>query len=262
MDLDLNIITRTPQRVTAPAPLVFVHGAWHGAWCWEEHFLDYFAERGWPAYAFDLRGHGLSPGSDELRSASIADYVEDLASVVATLDRPPVLIGHSMGGLIVQRYLESHTVPAAVLMAAVPPRGAWRATFRTARRHPIAFAKANVTLNLGPIVGTPALARDLLFSRTTDPAFTKAHPPRLQDESYKAYVGMLLRWPRPDRVVSPVLVLGGSDDQVFHPSEVAATAAAYRTSADIFPAMGHDMMLEPDWSHVADRIETWLRETL
>ena len=167
-----------------------------------------------------------------------------------------------MGGLVVQRYLETHTVPAAVLMAAVPPRGAWRATLRTAWRHPMAFAKANLTRNLGPIVDTKDLAKDVLFSPATEDDAVDEIYPQLQDESYKAYLSMLLRWPRPDRVVSPVFVIGGGDDQVFHPSEIAATAAAYRTSADIFQAMGHDMMLEPDWEQVADRIETWLRKTI
>jgi len=260
--MQLNVITRSPEKMTGPSPIVFVHGAWHGAWCWDVHFLPFFADRGWECHALDLRGHGESPGRDELRAASIADYVADLDDVVASIERPPVLVGHSMGGLVVQRYLESHTTPAAVLMASVPPRGAWRATLRTARRHPLAFARVNLQRNLGPLVATPELTRDVLFSPATDEARIAQHHPQLQDESYKAYVGMLLRWPRPRRVVSPVFVLGGGDDQVFHPSEVAATAAAYRTSADIFPAMGHDMMLEPEWEHVADRIESWLRETL
>jgi pimeloyl-ACP methyl ester carboxylesterase len=260
--MQLNVITRSPRKVTGPSPLVFVHGPWHGAWCWDAHFLPYFADRGWECHALDLRGHGASPGRDELPKASIPDYVADLSDVVATMERPPVLVGHSMGGLVVQRYLESHTLPAAVLMAAVPPRGAWRATLRTARRHPLASAKVTLRRNLGPLMATPELSHDVLFSPTTDTATVAPHYARLQDESYKAYFNMLLRWPRTRRVVSPVLVLGGGDDQVFHPSEIAATAAAYRTSADIFPAMGHDMMLEPEWEHVADRIESWLRETL
>jgi len=260
--MQLNVVSRSPAHVTGPAPIVFVHGAWHGAWCWDEHFLPYFADHGWDVHAVDLRAHGESPGRDRLRRTSITDYVADVGSVVDSMDRPPVLVGHSMGGLIVQRYLEEHVLPAGVLMASVPPRGAWRATFRTATHHPLAFAKANLTLNLGPIVGTRTLASDLLFSPATAPDVIDKHHVRLQDESYAAYVGMLLRWPRPDRVVTPILVLGGGDDQVFHPSEVAATAAAYRTSADIFQAMGHDMMLEPEWERVADRIETWLRETL
>ena len=46
----------TPEH---PAPLVFVHGAWHGAWCWDEHFLGHFAAKGYRAIALDLRGYGM-----------------------------------------------------------------------------------------------------------------------------------------------------------------------------------------------------------
>jgi pimeloyl-ACP methyl ester carboxylesterase len=260
--MDLNVITRSPEKTTAPAPLLFVHGAWHGAWCWDEHFLPYFASRGWESHAFDLRGHGDSPGRDRLRSFSIADFVEDLSTVVGSLQRSPVLVGHSMGGLVVQRYLEQATAPAAVLMASVPPRGAWRATFHALRRHPGAFARVNLTMNLGPLVATPQLARDFLFSDSTENTDVAKHHARLQDESYKAYLAMLLRWPRPHRVESPVLVLGAADDQIFYPSEIEATAVAYRSSAEVFPAMGHDMMLEAGWEQVAEHIDGWLQGIL
>jgi pimeloyl-ACP methyl ester carboxylesterase len=93
-----------------PVPLLFVHGAWHAAWCWDEHFLDFFADKGYRALAVSLRGHGNSPTLKPLRSCSIADYVHGVASVADSLPTTPVLIGHSMGGFIVQRYLESHHV--------------------------------------------------------------------------------------------------------------------------------------------------------
>ena len=44
-----------------PAPLLFVHGSWHGAWCWDEHLLDFFADKGYRAVALSLRGHGEAP---------------------------------------------------------------------------------------------------------------------------------------------------------------------------------------------------------
>jgi pimeloyl-ACP methyl ester carboxylesterase len=51
-------------RSDRPTPLLFVHGAWHGAWCWDEYFLDFFAGRGYRALAVSLRGHGNSPTPD------------------------------------------------------------------------------------------------------------------------------------------------------------------------------------------------------
>ncbi|MFY2858999.1 alpha/beta hydrolase [Mycobacterium sp. THU-M104] len=67
-----------------------------------------------------------------------------------------------------------------------------------------------------------------------------------------------LNLPRPQLVSTPVLVLGAADDVCFTQPEVRATAAAYQTRAEIFPDMGHDMMLEPNWAVVAERLHAWL----
>ncbi|MDX1655118.1 MAG: hypothetical protein R3310_07870, partial [Candidatus Competibacteraceae bacterium] len=56
----LEIVHRQPQRPGDRPPLLFVHGSFSGAWLWTEHFLDYFAQAGYPAYALSLRGHGAS----------------------------------------------------------------------------------------------------------------------------------------------------------------------------------------------------------
>ena len=61
------------------------------------------------------------------------------------------------------------------------------------------------------------------------------------------------------RVTSPLLVLGAEDDFCFTQQEVRATADAYHVEAEIFPKMGHDMMLEPGWEAVAERIHEWLK---
>ena len=103
---ELEVIERKSTLPTAHPPLLFVHGSAHGAWCWAEHYLDYFAEHGFDAYALSLRGHGASGGRERLRWASVADYVDDVAEVAATLPSAPVVIGHSLGGMVVQKYLE------------------------------------------------------------------------------------------------------------------------------------------------------------
>jgi len=59
-------------------------------------------------------------------------------------------------------------------------------------------------------------------------------------------------------VTAPVLVLGAEFDDCFTTDEVRVTARAYRTEAEIFPDMGHDMMLESGWAAVAERIHVWL----
>ncbi len=234
---------------------------WHGAWCWAEHFMPYFAQHGYATYALSLRGHGASEGKKNLRSVKLSDYVADVEQVVTGMDRAPVLIGHSMGGMVIQKYLESHQLPAAVLMASAPPKGLLASTLRIARRHPLIFLKVNLTQSLYPAVGTPEMCKEVLFSPDMPGAQVEAYFKRLQDESYRAYMDMmLLNLPRLKLIDSPVLVLGAANDKAISPYEVEATAKAYGTQAEIFPDMAHNMMLESGWQAVADSILTWFEE--
>lgn len=85
--------------------------------------IFFFAERGYRVLAPSLRGHGGSALSQLLSDWSIADLIIDVASVAAGLPSAPVVIGRSMGGFVVQTYLEVHDAPGGVRVASVPPRG-------------------------------------------------------------------------------------------------------------------------------------------
>jgi pimeloyl-ACP methyl ester carboxylesterase len=257
--MQIEVITQEPDSTPRPTALLFVHGMWHAAWCWAEHFMPYFAQHGYTSYALSLRGHGASEGRERLRWTSLAEYVADVAQVVGQIEKPPVLIGHSMGGMIVQKYLESHQAPAAVLMGSIPTNGLLDATLRFTRRHPLLFLKANLTMSLIHVVSTPALVREGLFSADLPQEKVEDYAARLQDESYRAYIdAMVLNLPRPKRVETPMLVLGASDDAFFSPASVERTGRAYHTQAEIFPDMAHNLMLESGWQAVADRILGWL----
>jgi pimeloyl-ACP methyl ester carboxylesterase len=255
----LEIIDKGSVSAAHPAPLLFVHGAWHAAWCWDEYFLDYFADRGYRAVAVSLRGHGGSPSPKPLRACSIADFVEDVGSAAELLPTPPIIIGHSLGGLIVQKYLESHAAPAGVLIGSIPPKGSLGSAVRWIRRHPWHFAKISITGKSLPYVGTPELARERFFSAHMPDVAVLEYAGRLQEASARAGFECLMHnLPRPERVSTKLLVLGARDDGATSLNEVLATARAYRTEAELFPDMGHDVMLEPGWAVVAERIHSWL----
>jgi len=257
--MKLEIVKEEPLAHVRFTPILFVHGMSHAAWCWAEHFLPYFARHGYVSHALSLRGHGGSDGRERLRWTSLDEYVSDVAQVAGQMERPPVLVGHSMGGMIVQKYLESHVAPAAVLLASAPPQGVIQATLRVARRHPLVFMKANLTMSMFPMVSVPQLAQEALFSADMPKDKVMSYSSRLQDESYRAYLDMMgLSLPRPEQVRTPILVMGAADDHLISPSEVEATARAYHTQAEAFPDMAHDMMLEAGWQKVADRILAWL----
>lgn len=111
---------------TAPGgpetPLLFVHGAAHGWWAWEK-WLGFFAAAGWRCYAMSLRNHtgSRAVAEPEYLRLRVADYAEDIRTLARWLDGPPVLIGHSMGGISAQKAAEGLDLKGLVLVASVGP---------------------------------------------------------------------------------------------------------------------------------------------
>ena len=255
----LEVIDKGCVTKSHPVPLLFVHGSWHAAWCWDENFLGFFADKGYRAAALSLRNHGnshkLSP-----RTTSVADWVSDVASVASGFPTPPVVIGHSMGGLVVQKYLEKHSAPAGVLVATMPVSGASRGLLRVMRRHPLRSARAALTGRSLRALNTPQAARENFYS-TRMPESEIVRYTALLDEEYggRQTVDLtMLSLPKPQQVTTPLLVLGAENDACFSQDEQRKTARAYGTEAEFFSDMGHNMMLEPEWPAVAERIDAWL----
>lgn len=260
---DLEVIARTPSKgAPHPTPLLFVHGAYTGAWCWDEHFLAYFSARGYGTYALSLSGHGASRRGGHLDGFSLQDYVADVAEVIAKLPAPPVLIGHSMGGMVIQKYLERATAPAVALLCSVPPQGLMGSALG------LMLAKPNLLVALNRIMGGghPDLdhLREALFHQPIDRATLLRYYRKCQPESHRALWDMtLFQLPHPGAMQRPpMLVLGAAHDHLIPPSQVVMTATTFATEAHIFPDMGHAVMLEQDWQVAAEHIAQWLEETL
>lgn len=239
-------------------PILFVHGLWHGAWCWDEHFVPWFRDRGYETRAITLRRHDQrhAPG---LRTTRIRDYVEDVTTAAANMPQPPVLVGHSMGGFVTQMYLSQHGAPAAVLLASVPPSGIFGATMRVARRHPLRLLGSNVTMSLYPSVSTPDRAREMFFSPEMPAADVARYQSKMTDDAFLAYLDLLLLVrPKVSAIKTPMLVIGGENDWTITRSDVEATAKAYGAEMVMFPG-AHDLMLEPGWEAVAQRIDAFIR---
>lgn len=258
----LELISRpVPATITTrPTPLLFLHGAYTAAWCWEEYFLDWFAAQGYASHAVSLSGHGGSRGRGRLDQFSIDDYVRDVAETIATLPVPPVLIGHSMGGFVAQKYLERHVLPAAVLLCSVPPQGLMSSMFGLMFQKPGLLGDLN-RLMTGKRVSTDTL-REALFAQPMNDADLLRYLRQAQGESNRAIWDMtLFNLPRPSQIRrTPLLVLGAEHDALIPVSQVRMTAMTYGVEAGIFPGMGHGLMLEPGWQEVAQRLLDWLNE--
>ncbi|MBL8660365.1 MAG: alpha/beta hydrolase [Rhodospirillales bacterium] len=264
--MKLEVISRRPSTPSQRPPLLFVHGAFGAAWVWEQHFLPFFAARGFEAHALSLRGHGESSGWEQLPYARLRDYVADLEQVAGALPAPPVLIGHSMGGAVVQKYMHAHPTPAAVLMASVPPHGLIGSFCGIAFTNPRLFYELGMIQALGPWMADSGAVRRALFSDDCPEEIINAVVPRLQAESSMVVfdlVGLDLPPSTPSAAMkAPVLVLGAERDAFVFRGGLEATAKTYRTRPEIFPNMAHAMMLEAGWQAVAERICEWLELTL
>src|SRR5215470_13914428 len=235
--------------------ILFVHGAGHAAWCWHEHFTPWFEARGYTVAAPDLPHHG---GLDRrgLKTAPLSAYVDAVADAAASLPPPVILAGHSMGGFVIQKYLETAQAGLAILLASTPPAGARGMVRRMATRRPVTFAKTMIT---GQATDSPDRTRDYFFSPSTPTSVVTDCHRRLQPESVQALKDMMSPL-HPERVTTPVAVLGAEHDWLVAPSkELTATARAYHTTAQTLPG-GHDMMLDTAWQQAAMAIETAIAE--
>ncbi len=251
--MELEILKYLPEKEQEGRPILFVHGAHHGAWCWKEHFLPYFSSKGFSALALSLRGHGGSKGYENLHSFSLDDYVEDVLEVMSSIEGKLILVGHSMGGAVVQRILHYHPekVEIAVLMASVSHKGMVKDMLRVAVTN-LRVVLQMIKFNKGEDVIFPP---KVFFSKKLPEEERNRYLNLLQPESDKARNNMFKPIvPLPVSTKIPVLVIGSKKDWYFPDKTARGIARAYGTEAVIFPDISHDMMLDPGWKAVADRM--------
>lgn len=250
-----ELVSAVPDEpVAGRPPLLFLHGAAMGAWAWER-WLPQAADAGWAAHAVSLRGHAGSDAPTPLTRTPLRYYEHDVLQAITELPAPPVLIGHSMGGLVVQHVLERYrAAPAGVLIGPVPPAHGLEVLGSLVRHDPAALASA--------LVGRPPQPRaELLVGRHTDHATAQGWADRMgQESSLAATQAIAPRRPRDIR--APLLVIGGGDDRVVPPHALTRTARTYGVRAHLFRGLGHLMMLEEAGDGALRFVLRWLEDTL
>jgi pimeloyl-ACP methyl ester carboxylesterase len=230
-------------------PLLLVHGAYHGSWCWQ-NYLSYFSNAGWDTRALNWYGHGgsrdLTP--EALVNRSAADLTEEIGLVARTLPRPPVVFGHSLGGLAAQVYAESNEVAGLVLIGSGVPLEV---------SGPLNDLPVDLSV---PFPVVPFEVAQQMFFPGVPETQAREYYARLTPESPRAvweatrYTVSVDR----SRISCPVLVVGGEIDMVC-PAEVATKLAAhYDAEYIVLPGRGHSMLVEPRWREAAGQIADWL----
>jgi pimeloyl-ACP methyl ester carboxylesterase len=247
-----------PDERRYATPLLLLHGAWHGAWCWHDAMTD-FAARGFEVHAISWRGHGGSDRPRSINLVGVRDYVRDLVLAIEAIDPRPVVVAHSLGGYLTQLCLTEQELAGAVLLCSAPPNGVLLFLLRYARRHPLVYLRILATLNLRHMVGTPDLAREAFFRDDIAPDLLQRYTAQLVPESLRAAIdASLLTFPRPQCNRSPVLVVAAECDTIFTLDEQRALARAYNAELLIVPQAAHDLMLDPAWAQAADAIEDFV----
>lgn len=260
MRRQLHLLDRPALKGCGFPPLLFVHGGYINSACWDVDFLPFFAQRGYPCYALDLSGHGRSEGRAQLDGFGLDDYAEDVAQIVAGLSEPPVLIGHSMGAIVVQRYLENASARAVVMMSPVPPTGIAASGVQLALRHPDFIAEAERAVRGEYTAKTIRVMREVYFSPDVSAEQFAIFQPMVQDESMRALTELMalaLRLPARKPKI-PALVIGGELDALFAANRLYMTASGWNGETCVIPRAGHMMMMDPQWRDAAEKIDHWL----
>ncbi len=245
---------------------VFIHGMWATPEVWR-NWQTFLQARGWQTLVPALRHHDAPPQAPPpaLGTTSLLDYAADLEDRLRGLPDKPVVIGHSMGGLLALVLCARGLASAGVLLAPAPPSGV------IAIRPSNIRAFARIQLNWGwwrkPHRATLGEALWHTFN-TTDPREGRERHAGFVHDSRRALFEMALPWLDgskattidPRLVTVPLLFVAADKDRLTPRGVVRRAARYFGHVSDYveYPGQGHWVLGQPGWERIADDAATWL----
>ena len=253
---DLELIHMPAQGKPIGPPLLFIHGGFHGAWCWADHFMPWFSQNGFDCHAISYRDHGTSARTGRYDEWRLKDYVADVRWAVSQLRERPILVGHSLGGSIAQKLAAEGDYPGMILLAPSPIGGSNRAALRMLCNYPGPMYRGLIKGDL-----PAALPAFLSF-------FLSDNLPRIERERIAARCDGLsshkaandafyFDCPKPTALGIPVLVASGEKDWSIPRYKNEKLARRYNGDHVVVPT-AHDIMCDTHWEGAAAQIQDWL----
>jgi pimeloyl-ACP methyl ester carboxylesterase len=242
--------------------ILFVHSSGHGSWMWK-NFLSYFAKRGYDSWALNLRGHHLSDPVDDWEKVGVSEYLEDIAKAVDRVGGDVVLVGHSMSGLLILKYAESHRVAGLIVSQSGLPRSLMQEK-GIEIKGPMP-GKGQREIKSGAIVPMKdrALVEKMLFDKdNVEKESVDLVLKMLGEESARVGGEIMQMELVPEKISAPLYVLGFDANKIgikmpVDLNKVLAEELKARDYKVIEPG-GHDYMLEKNWQEYAHQFEVWI----
>lgn len=253
----LSALVASPQAETGP-PLLFVHG-YFGLAVVYERMMACLSARGHRCVAIDLRGHGDSPLSGKLGRVSIHDYADDVERVARELGNP-IVIGHSMGGLLAQLVAQRGVGRAFVLLSPAPPRGIPVLSIKLA----VLQAKyMPAILSWRTVVPGRLDLKTLVLNRVPPSEHDVLLDFMVPDSGRAAFQMSIVGVPVDrTRVTAPILVIAGDKDLFIPFSRSERVARRYGAKLMTAPGRGHMLVIEPGYHEMCDWIADWIGATV
>jgi pimeloyl-ACP methyl ester carboxylesterase len=253
--------------------VVFVHGAWVGPRCWDDWVRLYEAQGlrcAAPSWPFDERPYAELRRSPDpaLARLGVAEIVDHYASIIAGLPKPPLIVGHSFGGLIVQLLLSRGLGAAGVAINPAPPRGVFPTPRAILTALPVLLAwrgwKRIFSLTYRQFVS--GFVHELPEPRRRQ-AYEEHVLPTPGRPYFQAAFAPFHRATQVDFALpgrAPLLITAGERDRTAPAVMNRANHRAYsrapvRVDFREFPKRSHWIIGEPGWEEVAEYSLSWAR---
>lgn len=255
------------------ASVVLIHGLWLTPLGWER-WVAHYTERGervlapaWPG--MDIGEDALRADASGLNGLGVIEVADHYDTIIRGLAEPPILIGHSFGGLLVQILLDRGLGSAGVALHPAPPKGVLRLPLSSLKS---AFPVLRNPANRTRTVALTPQQWHYGFTNTFDDdesqeLYERYHVPSSGRPLWQAatantnpHAATKVGYQNNDR--APLLLVAGTDDHTVAASLVRENHKRYRKATALseykeYPGRCHFTMAQPGWEQVADDALDW-----